>query len=67
MRSNSSWNRQQRLFANDGADGDGFGFRVALDGDTAVVGAYFAGVDGKPQQGAAYIFVRTGTTWQQQQ
>ncbi len=67
MRSNSSWNRQQRLFANDGADGDGFGYRVALDGDTAVVGAYFAGVDGKPQQGAAYIFVRTGTTWQQQQ
>ena len=66
-RSNDSWSRQQRLSAADGADGDGFGFRVALDGDTAVVGAYFAGVDGKPQQGAAYIFVRTGTTWQQQQ
>lgn len=67
VRSNTTWSLQQRLVANDGADGDGFGFRVALAGDTAVVGAYFATVDGKPQQGAAYVFVRTGTTWSQQQ
>jgi hypothetical protein len=59
--------------------GDVFGFAVALSGDTLVVGASFedgsaTGVnpgpaaeadDGAPDSGAAYVFVRTGTTWAQ--
>ncbi|MBK7947171.1 MAG: FG-GAP repeat protein [Deltaproteobacteria bacterium] len=38
---NGSWERQQKLLAPDGAEGDGFGGSVSLSssGDTAVVGA----------------------------
>jgi hypothetical protein len=56
---------------------DGFGDSVAVDGDTVVVGAFdeyggAAGVNGdqsdnsQPFSGAAYVFVREGTTWSQQ-
>ncbi|MEM7608994.1 MAG: FG-GAP repeat protein [Myxococcota bacterium] len=56
---------------------DTFGFSVALDGDTLVVGAPFEdggspGVDGDDADngvdnaGAAYVFVRSGTAWIQQ-
>ncbi|HXN32351.1 MAG TPA: FG-GAP repeat protein [Polyangiaceae bacterium] len=40
-----------------------FGYSVAIDGDTAVVGAW----NDNGNKGAAYVFVRTGTTWSQQQ
>ena len=39
-----------------------FGLSVAVDGDTAVVGAL-----NDAGQGAAYVFVRTGVTWSLQQ
>ncbi len=51
---------EQKLTAADGAAGDLLGFSVAIDGDTAVVGA--------PQdggRGAVYIFVRSGDSWAQ--
>jgi hypothetical protein len=62
--------------SNPGA-GDGFGYSVALSGDTLAVGAYFeassaTGVNGDEandsaiRAGAVYVFVRTGTTWSQQ-
>jgi hypothetical protein len=41
---------------------DNFGQSVAIDGRTAVVGAPFK----NDERGAAYVFVRTGTTWSQQ-
>ena len=55
----------------------GFGNSVAIDGDTVVVGAEnddskASGVNGDQsdtsaaQAGAAYVFVRVGTTWSQQ-
>ncbi len=57
---NGVWSEAQKLTASDGAANDWFGQSVALDGDTAVVGA--------PQylnvgNGAAYVFTRSGTTW----
>ena len=52
----------QKGTASDGAVGDSFGYSVALDGDTVLVGAY--GDDSSP--GSAYIFTRSGTTWTQQ-
>lgn len=58
-----SWTLQQRLVADDGGAGDVFGTFVAIDGDTAIIGA--PGHDGAT--GAAYVFVRTGSTWSQQQ
>jgi hypothetical protein len=62
--------------SNTGA-GDEFGYSVAVSGNTMVVGAAFeassaTGVNGNQSDngaansGAAYVFVRTGTTWTQQ-
>ncbi len=65
-RSGNIWLQQAKLMAADGADTDIFGVRVALSGDTALISARrddddVMGVD----SGSAYIFTRTGTTWQQ--
>jgi hypothetical protein len=65
-RSGSTWTQQQKLTASDGAQGDHFSV-VAISGDTAVVGAYLHDIDGNQQQGAAYVFTRSGATWTQQQ
>ncbi len=67
VRSGTSWTQQQKLAAGDGAANDQFGFSVAISGDTAVVGARFDGVGANPIQGSAYVFVRSGTSWTQQQ
>ena len=62
---------QATLTALDGNDGDEFGQSVALDGDTAVVGAPGAdkGVAGEGQvtgTGAAYVFIRDSAgSWTQ--
>lgn len=46
------------LLASDGAEGDRFGWRVALEGHTALVGAYLADTNDRPDEGAAYVFQR---------
>ena len=63
VRSAGAWSQQQELTASDGAEFDGFGDPVAVSGDTAVIGAY--GKNG--YRGAAYVFVRSGGVWSQQQ
>jgi hypothetical protein len=65
VRTGTSWTQQAKLVAADAAPGDEFGFAVALDGDTAIVGSHFDD-DAGSLSGAAYIFVRTGTSWTQQ-
>jgi hypothetical protein len=60
------WSQQAELTGNDGATGDYFGQSVALDGDTALVGACYKAVSGHLSQGAAYVFTRSGSTWSQQ-
>lgn len=54
-----------KLLASDGAAGDQFGTDVAIDGDVLVVGAPGNDAAG-PDSGAAYVFVRAGSAWQQQ-
>jgi hypothetical protein len=66
VRSGTSWSQQAKLTASDAAAGDYFGFSVAINGDTAVIGAAYAD-DGGINSGSAYVFVRSGTTWSQQQ
>ena len=39
---------------------------IALDGDTALIGAPYATVGANAGQGAALVFVRSGSTWSQQ-
>jgi hypothetical protein len=65
VRSNGAWTEQAKLTASDVAAGDNFGNRVALSGDTAVVGAR---ADDSPatNAGSAYVFVRSGGTWTEQ-
>jgi FG-GAP repeat protein len=62
VRSGTSWSQQAKLTALDAASGDLFGISVDIDGETAVIGA-----DGDDDDvGAAYVFVRSGTSWSQQ-
>jgi FG-GAP repeat protein len=69
--------QQAYLKASNTGAGDAFGVRVAVSGDTVVVGARdeessATGVNGNQNDnsasnaGAAYVFVRSGTTWTQQ-
>lgn len=66
VRSGTVWTQQAELRASDGAVMDGFGSKLDLDGDTAVIGVP-SDDDAGTSSGSAYVFVRTGTTWTQQQ
>ena len=66
VRAGSSWTQQSKLVASDAAANDSFGASVAIDGDTAIAGAYKADHAGGIDAGAAYVFVRSGTTWAEQ-
>ncbi|MBC8100378.1 MAG: hypothetical protein H7Y11_13120, partial [Armatimonadetes bacterium] len=68
VRSGSIWTQQVLLTASDGAEEDFFGNSVALsgDGDTALVGASGDDVGTNSDQGAAYVFVRSDSSWTQQ-
>lgn len=52
-----------KLTASDGKPADRFGASVAVSGDTVVAGAFQHDVDGKKDQGAAYVFVKPPTVW----
>jgi hypothetical protein len=62
-RQGASWAQQAKLEAPDGASSDLFGSSVALEGDAALVGAYFHNVEGRAQQGAVYAFQRLQSAW----
>ena len=64
-RTGGVWTEQAKLLASDGAAEDVFGISVALDGDTAVIGAYFDDDNGS-LSGSAYVFARTGGVWTEQ-
>ena len=67
VRTGGLWTQQQKLTASDGAADDRFGYSVAISGDTVVGGAPFHDAGGKIDQGSAYVFVRTGGVWTEQQ
>jgi hypothetical protein len=63
LRSGTEWAQQQALVGGDITFDSQFGQSVALDGDTAIVGApAFGG-----PTGTAYVFSRSGTTWSLEQ
>jgi hypothetical protein len=66
-RTGATWTQQQKLLASDGAAGDWLGFSVSLSGDTALIGAWRNDGNGSWWSGSAYVFMRTGSTWTQQQ
>ena len=77
VRNGTTWSQQAYLKASNTGENDRFGGSVAVSGDTVVVGAVdedsiATGVNGNQSDntatsaGAAYVFVRSGTTWSQQ-
>lgn len=77
VRNGTTWSQQAYLKASNTGGNDRFGESVAISGDTIVVGAYLedsnaTGINGDGSDnsavdsGAAYVFVRSGTTWTQQ-
>jgi len=77
VRSETNWSQQAYLKASNTGANDNFGMSLAVSGDTVVVGAMHedssaSGVNGDQSSnggtnsGAAYVFVRSGTNWNQQ-
>ena len=73
----ANWTQQAYLKASNPDVEDRFGEAVSISGDTIVVGAEgedsnTTGINGPeddnslPESGAAYVFVRSGTSWSQQ-
>ena len=60
----SSWIQQQKLHAQDARESASFGYHVAMDGDTLVIGAPQNAV-GTHTLGAAYVFTRRSQGWLQ--
>jgi FG-GAP repeat len=56
-----TWTETASLSATDGAQGDGFGWAISMSGSTVLVAA--PGHDSS--KGAAYVFVGSGPTWQE--
>ena len=75
VRNGSTWTQQALLKPSNRGAGDEFGYSVAIDGNTVVIGAHqedsgSTSVNSTPNEnaanaGAAYIFVRSGTAWSQ--
>lgn len=66
-RNSGVWTQEAHLFASDGATNDFFSsYAVAIDGDTIVVGASDDDTSNGIDAGSAYVFVRNGNAWTQQ-
>ena len=77
VRSGDNWSQQAYLKASNTEIDDWFGYSVSISGDSLVVGSFnessnATGVNGNQSNnsytasGAAYVFIRNGTTWSQQ-
>ena len=60
-----AWTEAQILQPDDSADGDQFGFSIALDGSTAIFGTPAANIGANLHQGAVYAFDGSTGTWAQ--
>ena len=67
VRNSTSWSRQVRLTAAANGEAEAyFGCSVDISGNYAIVGAHHETVSGMSSTGAAYIFMRSGTSWSRQ-
>lgn len=68
IRSGTSWSEQAKLVASDQQTSDTLGISVSISGaGDYVIGGAWGEDTGGSNAGAAYIFVRSGTSWSQQQ
>ena len=66
IKSGTTWTQQAKLLPSDASVGGSFGARVAISGETIVVGAPNVTIGAKNYAGAAYVYTRTGTAWSEQ-
>ena len=64
-RNDTTWTEEAKIIASDGASYDSFGHSVSIFGDYALIGARSHDEFGNGA-GAAYMFMRSGTTWTEQ-
>ena len=57
------WSQRAKLTASDGANGDNFGYSVAIDGDTVMVGAHNHNGGNGNNSGAVYVFTKPANGW----
>lgn len=62
----NSFATQDIILADDGKAGDSFGYGVAIDGNTVLVGAHQVDIDGVIDTGATYVYVLGDNGWYQQ-
>lgn len=68
VRSGGAWALQQALNPSVAVTGDYYGQDVAISGDTVIVGApHINSSSANSYGGRAFVFVRSGTTWTEQQ
>src|SRR5262249_44443286 len=69
-RSGTVWTQQAKLSGSDSRLLDQFGHSASLSGNTAIIGApnhrLGSGPGSLSTAGAAYVFTRSGTSWNQQ-
>jgi hypothetical protein len=68
-RAGSTWTQQAKILSGDIQTQDYFGSKVSLssNGNTLLVGADAEDTGANTNNGAAYVFTRSGSTWTQQQ
>ena len=64
-RSGGKWVQQEVLADANGAAKDWFGYSMAIskDGNTLAIGAVYADVSGKADQGNVLVYARSGSAW----
>ncbi len=62
----TTWTQQTRLHGSDSITDDNFGYSLSLNDNIALVGSPWDDDNGQ-DTGSAYLFVRNGTQWTQQQ
>lgn len=65
-KSGSAWVQQQRIQAADAKANANFGHSTSLDNNTILIGAWQDNA-GPTAAGSAYVFIKSGETWTQQQ
>ncbi len=62
----SSWTQEAKIAASDGDSSDQFGNSVSISGDYAIIGAFLGDTEENVNQGSAYIFHHSGSSWTEQ-
>lgn len=65
-RQGTSWSEEAKLTPGDAPYDAAFGETLAYDGDTAVVGATYRRTGAGVAVGAAYVYARDGSTWNEE-